>query len=108
MSITLRLAYGFALASVLTPYASAQEVTDSYFAESAGEPAAGATKEAEPSVHEQVQAPIQAPVQALYGSCQEALCDNGCCCRPWQFNFSQTAGYGTNLALPITLTRTRA
>lgn len=56
-----------------------------------------------PSPSDQPAAEPQNFEQAPYSSCADALEANGCP-KPWQFNFSQTAGYGTNLALPLTLT----
>ncbi|MBC7854571.1 MAG: hypothetical protein IAF94_14155 [Pirellulaceae bacterium] len=108
MRLSLRLASGLltSAAMLFSSPAFAQEGAEpaaaeigSYYAEGAiGTGALAAEQQA-------VQAPAAeyGSVQAPYSSCEEALCDDGCH-RPWRFNFSQTAGYGTNLALPITLT----
>jgi len=111
MRLSLRLACGFvsSAAMLFSSHAFAQDGTNgpgeagSYFADGA---LAGSYAEAAVGPE---QAPVQAPIQshdaaqAPFASCEEALCDDGCQ-SPWQFNFSQTAGYGTNLALPLTLT----
>ena len=112
MRRSLRLACGFvtSVAMLFSLNSFAQEGTEpavdanSYFAEGTLDSAAP-DQQAPALVDDAAQAAVQAydAVQAPYGSCAEALCDYGCY-KPWQFNFSQTAGYGTNLALPISLT----
>lgn len=113
MKFSLRLACGFVTSAALlfSSQSFAQEEAEgtpeesgSYYA--GGSLGVGDLAEAEIGT---TQAPAQSPIQARdmvqapFGSCAEALCDDGCH-SPWQFNFSQTVGYGTNLALPISLT----